>query len=221
MSDLTTTLLPHHLADLRDGSGLAPATIEELGFWSERDPAVVARHLGWDYPADKLGPCLMIPFPGAEGYVRAKPDKPLPYTDGNGKVKLDEHGKPKVRKYESPKGRPNRVYIPPAVRPVLCDPSVELFITEGEKKAAKATQEGFPCLGLVGIYGWVVKDSDPKALIDDLAQIVWPGRRVCLVFDSDAVRKPEVLRAEYDLCETLKRHQAKVVAVRLPDGRPT
>src|SRR5207253_6981439 len=43
-------------------------------------------------------------------------------------------------------GQPNRAYLPPETRRVLSDPGVPLLITEGEKKAAKADQEGFQCV---------------------------------------------------------------------------
>src|SRR5207248_1126878 len=135
------------------------------------------------------------------GYVRLKPSKPR--IDGR-------TGKPV--KYESPVGRPNRLYIPPGcTRAALADPSVPLLITEGEKKAAKADQEGFPCLGLVGVYGWQKrrpKGADGKGvglreLIDDLAAVAWQGRVVFLVFDSDAARKKEVRWAGWHLAEAL------------------
>ncbi len=108
----------------------------------------VARYLNWKYPAKLLGPCLCIPFYGPDGkfldYVRVKPDKPRPGKNGK-----------KPPKYESPVKEPNRVYFPPLTRgATLNDPTIPLLITEGEKKAAKADQEGFRCLGLVGVYGF-------------------------------------------------------------------
>ena len=102
------------------------------------------------------------------------------------------------------------------------------MITEGEKKAAKADQEGFPCIGFVGVYGWQKKRArgqEGKAqgerdLIDDLAAIPWQGRPVFLCFDSDAATNPNVRRAEWHLAEALVRHGAVVKIVRLPHGEP-
>src|SRR5262249_36644281 len=143
--------------------------------------------------AKKLGPCLHIPYFDAEGdvlpYARIKPDRPLHDKGG------------KKRKYESPKGKPNRVYIPPGTRAAVADPSISLRITEGEKKAAKADQVGFPCLGLVGIYGWNKKrsrreDGRPKGdfeLNADMAAVAWDNRTVFIVYDADAATNQNVL----------------------------
>jgi hypothetical protein len=133
-------------------------------------------------------------------------------------------GKP--RKYESPKGQPNRVYFPPATRALLADPGVPLLLTEGEKKAAKADQEGFACIGLVGVYGWVAtrplkpngKKSGPLALTSDLAAINWAQRRLTIVFDSDLSEKPEVRLAEWRFAEALLAVGADVKVVHLPPG---
>jgi hypothetical protein len=207
-------LLPQHLADLR-ASGLSDAQIAACGFYSEPDPAAVATLLGWTKPARALGPCLCLPFVGPDGkptaYVRVKPDRPR-----------DKDGK--TVKYESPLRKPNRAYVPPATRAVLTDPGVPLLVTEGEKKAAKADQDGFPCIGLVGVYGWQKKrptgadgkKAGARELIADLAAVAWGGRAVTVVYDSDLADKPEVAWAEWHLSEALPG--ATVRAVRLPPG---
>jgi putative DNA primase/helicase len=154
-----------------------------------------------------MGSALVIPFRGLEGdngYCRLKPDTP----------RRNQNGKP--IKYESPKSRPNQVFIPPNTFRVLSDPTAELLITEGEKKAAKADQDGFRCLGLVGVFGW--KDRKSERLLPDLERIALRGRQVRIVFDSDLAVKPEVLDAESRLAVQLKNHGAIVRVVRLPDG---
>src|SRR5262249_58335368 len=199
-------LFSQHLADLRK-RGLSDATIAACCFRSLEAPASVQEVLCWKRYRGELGPCLCIPFADAEGkptgYCRLKPDRPR-----NNK----EDGKP--IKYESPKGSTNRAYLPPGTPAALKDPSAPLVITEGEKKAAKADQEGFPCIGLVGVYGWQRKrtrDKDGKAtgerqLIDSLASVSWQGRPVFLCFDSDAATNPNVRMAEWHFAETLARH---------------
>lgn len=209
-------LLPKHRADL-ENSGLSDEQVGRCGFYSESDPAAVARLLGWKRPARNLGPCLCVPFPGPDGaptgYVRVKPDRPRT-RDG------------KVYKYESPRGHPNRAYLPPATRAALTDPAVPLILTEGEKKSAKADQDGFACVGLVGVYGWQKKrpvgpdgrKRGPRELIPDLTAVAWAGRRVYVVFDSDIAEKPPVRRAEWHLSGVLRAAGADVRAVRLPAG---
>jgi putative DNA primase/helicase len=122
----------------------------------------------------------------------------------------------------------NLPYFPPGTLGALKDPRISLVMTEGEKKAAKADQEGFPCIGLVGVYGWHKKgaknkDGKPQGereLIDGLARIPWQGRPVFLCFDSDAATNPNVRRAEWHLAETLARQGAAAKVVRLPAGDP-
>jgi hypothetical protein len=213
------TLAPQHKKDLR-GSGLSDEQVKACGFYTEREPGKVAEILGWKYPAKKLGPCLVIPYSDAagkriKGYARVKPDRPQA-----------ERGK--VRKYESPKGRPNRLYIPPGcTRGALAEAPAALLITEGEKKAAKADQDGFPCLGLVGVYGWQkaspkgrAKKAARRELIEDLASIGWEGRPVFLAFDSDLADNRNVAWAQWHLSEALAAAGAAVKVVRLPEGPP-
>jgi len=203
-----------HLDDLR-ASGLTDATIHAARLRTVSDPAEVARLLNWSSPARSLGPCLAFPFLDRDGkpvgYTRLKPDRPRTV---NGKLV----------KYESPVGFPNRAYIPPPVGTILSDPTKPLLITEGEKKALAATQFGFPCLGLVGVYGWQQKrDRDPEGratgpreLLPDLAAVAWAGRRVVIVYDSDAATNPNVRRAEWHLAEALAARGAVVAVARLP-----
>jgi putative DNA primase/helicase len=213
-------LTPRHLADLRK-SGLSDATIAACGFYSVQSSATVQKILRWKCYRGELGDCLAVPFTNPAGnatdYVRLKPDTPRT-------SKVDR----KVVKYESPKGLSNRAYFPAGTRAVLQEVSAPLLLTEGEKKAAKADQDGFFTIGLVGVYGFQKrqpkdKDGKPKGereLIPDLAAVAWQGRLVFIVYDSDAVTNPHVRGAEWHLAECLTRHGAKVKIVRLPSSDP-
>src|SRR5262249_34692185 len=135
-----------HLADLR-ASGLTDETIARCGFRSTTDHEEIRAVLRWQSYGGSLGPCLVIPYFNADGsfncHCRLKPSNPRKGPDG------------KPIKYEAPKGVGNRAYFPPGVpTQALHDPSRPLLVTEGEKKAAKADQEGFPCVGLAGAYAW-------------------------------------------------------------------
>jgi putative DNA primase/helicase len=144
-------LMPHHAIELMEGSGLSLDYIKQAGIYSEWTPAKLGRILKIDErQAKRMVPAIVFPFTradGSNGYSRCKPDRP----------RVDRAGK-KV-KYESPRGEPNEVYLPPGVAQYLSDPKQELLLTEGEKKSAAATEAGFPCIGLVGVYGW----KHPKA----------------------------------------------------------
>lgn len=199
-------LLPHHRREL-EASGLSEATIRAAGIQSETDAVRIMTLLGWRKPPKKLVPALVYPYRGPDGavtYHRIKPDNPR-----------TTHKQPV--KYESPAGRPNELYLPPGVQQSLADPEQELLLTEGEKKSLAATQLGFPCLGLVGVYGWK-RDKRHEALLPALEQIAWAGRRVYIVFDSDLVRNEHVQDAERRLAKHQADRGARVRCARLPDG---
>jgi hypothetical protein len=200
-------LRPEHLRDLRS-SGLTDDTIGAAHLYSLTDPAEIGRLLNWKAPASRFGPCLCFPYLDLDGlsngYAAVKPDRP--------RVRK---GKP--QKYELPVGGGNRLYIPPGVGPLLADLSAPLILTEGVKKALKATQEGLPTLGLSGVWNW--KQKGVERLIADLRCVAWRGRRVYVVFDSDAGSNESVALAERRLVAVLTEEGADVRSVRLP-GRP-
>jgi hypothetical protein len=212
-------LLPQHLADLRR-SGLSDQQIAACRFHSLQAPASVQKALRWKRYDGALGDCLCIPFTDADGkpvdYRRLKPDRPRQSKDG------------KPVKYESPKGSSNLPYFPPGTLAALRAPSAALVITEGEKKAAKSDQEGFPCIGLMGVYGWQKRrlrdehgrGKGDRELIEALARIPWQDRPVFLCFDSDAATNPNVRWAEWHLAAALAHRGALVRVVRLPAGDP-
>src|SRR5207245_1442871 len=82
----------------------------------------------------------------------------------------------------------------------------------------KATQDGFPCLALPGVWSWKTKLHGRSLPIPDLDRVAWKGRRVVVVFDSDLAEKPPVAWAEHQLCAELRTRGAEVYVLRLPDG---
>ena len=148
-------VLDHHHEHLQS-SGLSDETIMAAGIWTAVHPEPVGEILGWARSQKRLVPSLVFPYRGvngSSGYARIKLDRPLIIG-----------GKP--AKYLSPKGRANEIYLPPGVIDLLQQVDVPLCVTEGEKKSLKATQEKFPCIGLVGVYGW--KDGRSERLLPAL-----------------------------------------------------
>ena len=175
MADLNS----HHLKDLRS-SGLSDETIEALGFYSGNEIEVHGL-LGFG-----AGPGLILPYPlvgERESFARIKPDKP-PISSG------------KPAKYLSRRDGGLRAYIPPHTFEALKDRSRRVLITEGEKKAAKADQEGFPCIGLGGMYGF--RDRE-HVFLPDLEALTWNGRDVLVVPDSDVQTNSGVRDAVWEL----------------------
>ena len=186
---------PEHLADLRK-SGLSDETITQHGIYSAC-PSEIKRILGWDSPS--IQSALVFPYPGSD-FVRVKVF-PL-YKDQNGHTV----------KYLQRKDSGVHLYIPHQVREILENTSISLVLTEGEKKALAACQNGFHALGLGGCWNFLL-DGKP---IKDLDLFSWKGRQVYIVFDSDALEKIEVLRAEHMLAGLLEDRGAVGGIVRLP-----
>ena len=197
-------LLNHHTAALR-ARGLTDATIKAAGIYSTADKIKLASILDRKTCPFKSA-ALVIPYTGSDGnngYARVRPDSPRKSAN-------------KAVKYESPAGHRNQVYLPPGAADVLPDANRELLITEGEFKALAATQHGFPCVGLVGVYGWALKNHE--SLLPEMERIAWRGRRVFIGFDSDIADKPEVQDAEARLAVQLKNRGAIVRVIRIPAG---
>lgn len=188
-----------HAADLA-ASGLSVETIERAGLYSASGPEASAL-LGYG-----VGPGLVFPYEwngdGQPTYAR---------------VKLDHAGSDGKR-YRSPRGSANRLYIPRCVHlSSLVNVATPLVITEGEKKTLSAVQAGLACVGLAGVWAWRTRRADgASGPLLDLEVLPWTGRDVRLVFDSDTATKPEVARAERELAAELTRRGARVSVVRLP-----
>lgn len=198
-----------HVKEL-EASGLTRECWDAHGLGTVGDMKEAKDLLNWNNPPHKsMGPFLAFPYFNLDGepinYVRLKPA--VPVTDKkNGKA----------RKYEAPKGMPNRAYFPAAVRTVARTPDRPLIITEGEKKALCAGLHGFPTIGLGGVWNWKIKREN--AMLPDLAGINWTGRRVYICFDSDREDNANVQHAERALAAVLARYGADVRVVALPPG---
>jgi hypothetical protein len=194
-----------HLADL-GASGITEEFALRNGCFSGSAEQVRAI-LGFN---QTNSPGLVFPYPGTNGngqkpFMRVKPDTPF----------VDENGRP--AKYLSPKFATNRLYVPCGVELAFKDPSIPLYITEGEKKAQKAAQERLMCVALAGVQCWRGKGADGASRpIPDLDLIEWKKRAVFIVFDSDAAHNRNVRDAEHALAKELASRGATVRAYRLP-----
>jgi len=126
-------------------------------------------------------------------------------------------------KYWQPKGSDPLPYFPPLVdwQGLASDSTQPLLITEGEKKALAACQAGLSCLALAGVWNWRAKlDSGERLVLPGLDQIIWKGRTVELVPDSDVWRpdKEQALAGFYALGRELQGRGARVVFVKLPEA---
>jgi len=195
---MMASLHPEHLEDLRK-SGISDETIRGLGIYSAR-PDDVARLVGWDPPGIKSA--LVFPYPGAEGFCRLKVFPP--FKDKGGKS---------VRYLQRPMSGVH-LYIPPFAERVLRDPTVPLAWSEGEKKAAKACQEGIPCGGLGGLWNWL-EERKPIARLDEIAHV---ERDEILYPDSDLWSRPDLQQPVYAFGKELESRGPKVRVAIIPPG---
>lgn len=174
--------------DIRS-SGLLGATIQTAKL------RIISRGEAQEYLGYNPGSeCLIFPYYKTDDYMRLKPAKPLIIED-------------KSRKYLAPMNRGNHIYIPPpSLLPedVLKDPSNSLILTEGEKKALKAAQEGFKAIVIPGVWSWNKRDGDDSKPVDEFGLINWKDRKVYITFDSDADVNQQIYIAEEQLCGYIK-----------------
>lgn len=123
-------------------------------------------------------------------------------------------------KYLQIAGQASRFYFPPFMewKKIAADPSIPIYITEGERKAASACAMGIPCIGLGGVWNWRRKgneegDSQP---IKDFQLIEWKNRKTIIVFDSDSQFNSNIQKAIKGLKETLIKFGADPYRKDLP-----
>lgn len=122
-------------------------------------------------------------------------------------------------RYLQPKGTVPGAYLPRTVdwAGVASNPGVDLFITEGELKAACACKHGFTTIGLGGVWSWrTAKLGWP--LLPELEAFAWSGRVVTILYDSDAFTNADVAAATSALVEALAQRGALPKVARLPDA---
>lgn len=206
-AETVSGLHPNHYRELTEGSGLTVDTIRGARIYSEHDFRRLAVLLNRKSYGRKMGAALVFPYfdeTGAQVNVSVKPNNPAKDSRG------------RLRKYLQPNDSQPRLYVPPGARQAIEEPGIRLLITEGEKKALKATQEGFAAVSISGVEGWHRKRS--VRLIADLERIEWKGLEVFIVFDSDATEKEGVKSNEELLASVLANHGAVVKVVRLSAG---
>lgn len=202
------TLLPQHEQLLADSAILADVAMER-GYRSVSDSKELST-LGFA-PSQCRTPGLLIPLHNTAGIVQShqfRPDAP----------RQDERGRPV--KYETPFGSRVMVDVPPRARQLLSDPTGTLWITEGSRKADSAVSHGLTCVSIAGVWNWRGMNAcGGKTTLPDWDDIALNRRHVCVCFDSDVVRKPEVMQALRRLVAMLERRGARVWIAVLPDDR--
>ena len=193
---------------LREESGLPDDIIAERGYYSATSSSEMAR-LGFSQ-RQSIAPSLIVPLYDVDGECagyQARPDRPRQGAGG------------KLVKYETPKGSRVMLDVPPRCHPLLRDPSIPLYITEGSKKADALAARGVCAISLSGVWNWRGTNVlGGKSALPDWDSVPLNERLLRIVFDSDVARKPGVAQALARLKSFLERRHAIVEIVYLPDG---
>ena len=126
--------------------------------------------------------------------------------------------KGELQRYTQPSGSLTEVYLPPFNAWLPCATAQrpeQIWITEGEKKAACATKRGLNCIGLGGVNSYQSARYGIE-MLDPLPMFNWVGRSVVICFDSDINEKPQVMAAMIHLSSLLTNKGAFVTVVKLP-----
>ena len=190
-------------------AGLSDVTVKAARLWLA-GPSEVSRIVGFEVPIGGLA----IPYPDSK-FCRVRLEEPF-----------QAPGWKSAAKYLSPLGSANHLYLPPTLeKSVLADPKTPLVITEGEKKALRAVQDGIPCVATPGIWSWLGGESkgellDSQRILPDFDRIVWRKRLVTLLYDSDISPAHTGYSAYQRLAKVLEARGAIVRVLTLPNVVP-
>jgi hypothetical protein len=193
---------------LREESGISDEVIAARGYHTITDHKELTA-LGFSSKQLRV-PGLSLPLhttDGSQPFCVYRPDSPRELSS-------------KIIKYEIPKGHGIRLDCPSVCRAMLANPSVPLWITEGQKKADSLASHGACAVALLGVWNFKGKNAfGGVTFLADFDHIALNSREVRIVFDNDMMRKSEVRKACERLTEHLQRKGAHVSTVYLPlDG---
>jgi hypothetical protein len=205
-SEAVPQLLVDHFRHLSEGSGINLDVIKERGYRSILEKVELEK-LGYSAVQERV-PGILVPLwdvQGKEAGCQYRPDNP----------RLDAKGRP--IKYESLPGSANRLDCPPRCRKFIGSPHTPLWITEGSKKADALASHGACAVSLTGVWGFKGKNEfGGKTFLTDWDHVAFNGRNIYLTFDSDILTKEPVRKALEYLVEHLRRKDAIVHVVYLP-----
>lgn len=148
----------------------------------------------------------------------------------------DQTGSPYIRfrlrspsrdmRYVSGRGDDPQVYVPPGLAELPVGDL--LVITEGEKKSAKAVQEGIPCVGIQGVWsafdpgcraaeksrGYQASEETPP--IAALLDIARRYNNVLVLGDSDLLSNPQARAGLETLAKSLSLRDVRAVVAYCP-----
>lgn len=166
-------------------------------------------------------PALVIPYFAPNGKP-LRPQKTWPdfyrlrYLGETSVKGFAEAAGEKPSRYTQPRNTGVCAYFPRLAdwAAIAADPSEPLLITEGELKAAKATAEGFPTIGLGGVYSFRASRQG-LFFLPELEAFDWVRRKVNIVYDSDYATNSMICYAINSLADELQERGALVYVATL------
>lgn len=175
-------------------------------------------------PSFKALPSLYIPYFGIDGQPLQSFSSSSP-EDSFFRLRYLEAPKGfealtgKQPRYVQKPGSGVTAYFPSNItnwQEISLNSRVGVLITEGELKAAKAAKEGYPTIGLGGVYNFR-SAKDGISFLPELEQINWANREVFMIYDSDYRTNPQICAALRELATVLADRGARPRLVSLPD----
>jgi len=190
-------------------SGISDEVIDARKYWSadKTRHAEFLRALQLGSFVNRL-PGLVIPIYGPDGEQQSA------------QLRLDVA--PVGMRYVSPARveRSVTMDVHPLNAPKLSNASVDLWITEGIKKADAATSAGLCCIALTGVTMWTKKDDRGNVTaLPEWDAVELRERNVYIAFDSDVTTKVPVRKALAKLKTFLEGRGAFVHTVHLPNAQ--
>jgi hypothetical protein len=190
-------------------SGLTNAIITQRGYYTVTTQQELAALRFAS--SQQWVPGLVIPLyrvDGKQAWCQFRPDTPRAEN---------RHGTARIIKYDMPAGQHMLLDVHPSQYPALGDPHIELWITEGIKKADALTSQGCCTVGLLGVWNWRGTNAKGgKTALPDWHDIALHGRRVNIAFDSDLRQNTQVARAATELQAYLRSKDAAPFLILLP-----
>lgn len=191
-----------------ESSGLSVEQAAELGMYTVNS----ATQLDAQFEAQ---PSLVIPYFDVDGKP-LRPQKAWPefyrlryLGEQNGPKGFNDAAGVKPSRYSQPRNTGVCAYFPRCAdwKALAADTTEPLLITEGELKAAKATVEGFPTIGLGGVYNFRASHAG-VFFLPELEKFNWVRRKVIIVYDSDYAENANVCNAINALADELQERGA-------------
>jgi hypothetical protein len=197
-------------------SGLTSAQGGALGMYEVVSAALLDKSF-------EARPALVIPyFDPDKKPLKSHPSWPdfyrVRYLD-KGAFGFKEAAGEKDQRYGQPPRTGVCAYMPLTTdwKNIRDDVDYDIIITEGELKAAAASEAGFPTIGLGGVWNFRAS-KEGVWFLPELETFKWALRTVFICFDSDYLTKPNVCLAINGLCEELQERGAIVRLLALPEG---